>query len=52
MPIRGSPHGARHSRPQVVAIARNGVVAINWNRWSRSSGARRTMRVQVRRAAH
>jgi hypothetical protein len=30
MPIRGSPNGARHPRPQVVAIARN--------RWSRSVG--------------
>jgi hypothetical protein len=24
MPIRGSPNGARHPRPQVVSIARNG----------------------------
>jgi len=24
MPIRGSPDGARHPRPQLVAIARNG----------------------------
>ena len=30
MPIRGSPNGARHPHPQVVAIARNG--------WSRSVG--------------
>ena len=32
MPIRGSPNGARHSCPQVVAIIRNA--------WSRSFGAR------------
>jgi hypothetical protein len=30
MPIRRSPNGARHVRPQLVAIARNG--------WSRSIG--------------
>ena len=30
MPIRGSPNGARHPRPQAVAIDRN--------RWSRSIG--------------
>jgi hypothetical protein len=30
MPIRGSPNGAHHPRPQVVAITRN--------RWSRSIG--------------
>ncbi len=45
MPIRGSPNGARHPRPQVVAIARNrwsrsvgNLVAINWNDWSSSIG--------------
>jgi hypothetical protein len=45
MPIRGSPNGARHPRPQVVAIARNRwsrsvgtLVVINWNDWSRSIG--------------
>jgi hypothetical protein len=30
MPIRGSPDGARHPRPQLVAIARN--------EWSRPVG--------------
>lgn len=46
MPIRGSPNGARHFHPQLVAIARNGgrdpserVVAFNWNEWSRSIGS-------------
>jgi hypothetical protein len=45
MPIRGSPNGARHPYPQVVAIPRSRgrdpseqVVAINWNEWSRSIG--------------
>ena len=45
MPIRGSPNGAHHPRPQVVAIARNGwsrpvgtLVVINWNDWSSSIG--------------
>jgi hypothetical protein len=44
-PIRRSPNGARHRRPQVIAIARNGgrdpserPVVINWNDWSRSIG--------------
>jgi hypothetical protein len=45
MPIRGSPNGAHHPYPQLVAIARNGgrdpserVVVFNWNEWSRSIG--------------
>jgi hypothetical protein len=46
MPIRGSPNGAHHPYPQLVAIARNGgrdpserVVVFNWNEWSRSIGS-------------
>jgi hypothetical protein len=38
MPIRGSPNGAHHPYPQLVAITRNGgrdpserVVVFNWN---------------------
>jgi hypothetical protein len=45
MPIRRSPNGARHPRPQVVAIPRNGgrhpsecLVVFNWNDWSSSIG--------------
>jgi hypothetical protein len=37
MPIRGSPNGARHRCPQVLAIA-GARVAINRNGWSRSIG--------------
>ena len=37
MPIRGSPNGARHPYPQVVAIP-GAVVAISRNGWSRSLG--------------
>ena len=48
MPIRGSPNGARHPRPQAGGD-RPGIggrdqskrmVAINWDSWSRSPGAR------------
>ena len=45
MPIRGSPNGARHPRPQVVRSPGIGgrdpserLVVINWNDWSRSIG--------------
>ena len=44
MPIRGSPDGARHPRPQSRSpgMSRRDpsepVVAINWNEWSRSIG--------------
>ena len=45
MPIRGSPNGARHPRPQVSRSPEIGgrdpserLVVINWNDWSRSIG--------------
>jgi len=38
MPIRGSPNGARHPRPQAGRDRPEWVVAINWNAWSRSIG--------------
>jgi hypothetical protein len=49
MPIRRSPNGVGHTRPQpgrdrserVVPINRNRWVAINRKQWSRSVGARR-----------
>jgi hypothetical protein len=38
MPIRGSPDGARHPRPQVGRDPPEWVVAINRNAWSQSIG--------------
>jgi len=38
MPIRGSPNGARHSRPQAGRDRPESVVAINRNGWSQSIG--------------
>ena len=38
MPIRGSPNGARHSRPQGGRDRPEWVVAINRNAWSQSIG--------------
>jgi hypothetical protein len=38
MPIRGSPNGARHPRPQAGRDRPECVVAINRNAWSRSIG--------------
>ena len=38
MPIRGSPNGARHPRPQAGRDRPEWVVAINRNAWSRSIG--------------
>jgi hypothetical protein len=40
MPIRGSPNGAPHPRPQAGRDRPEQVVAINRNAWSQSSGAR------------
>ena len=40
MPIRGSPNGVRHTRPQAGRDPPERVVAINRNGWSRSPGAR------------
>ena len=36
MPIRGSPNGARHPRPQAGRDRPEWVVAINRNGWSQS----------------
>jgi hypothetical protein len=44
MPIRGSPNGARHPRPQVGARPES-VVAIRRNAWSSSIG----MKVAINR---
>jgi hypothetical protein len=38
MPIRGSPNGARHHRPQPGRDSPEWVVAINRNDWSQSIG--------------
>jgi hypothetical protein len=38
MPIRGSPNGARHTRPQAGRDRPKWVVAINRNGWSQSIG--------------
>ena len=38
MPIRGSPNGARHLRPQAGRDRPEWVVAINRNAWSQSIG--------------
>ena len=38
MPIRRSPNGARHGRPQPGRNRPEWVVAINWNAWSQSIG--------------
>ena len=38
MPIRGSPNGASHTRPQPGRDRSEQVVAINRNRWSQSIG--------------
>ena len=38
MPIRGSPNGARHPRPQAGRDRPEWVVAINRNGWSQSIG--------------
>jgi hypothetical protein len=38
MPIRGSPNGARHPRPQAGRDRPESVVAINRNAWSQSIG--------------
>jgi hypothetical protein len=38
MPIRGSPNGARHPRPQAGRDPPEWVVAINRNAWSQSIG--------------
>jgi hypothetical protein len=38
MPIRGSPNGARHARPQAGRDRPEWVVAINRNAWSQSIG--------------
>ena len=38
MPIRGSPNGARHLRPQAGRDRPEWVVAINRNGWSQSIG--------------
>ena len=38
MPIRRSPNGARHVRPQPGRNRPEWVVAINWNAWSQSVG--------------
>ena len=38
MPIRGSPNGAYHLRPQAGRDRPEWVVAINRNRWSHSIG--------------
>ena len=38
MPIRGSPNGVRHSRPQAGRDRPESVVAINRNGWSQSIG--------------
>ena len=38
MPIRGSPNGAHHPRPQAGRDRPEWVVAINRNRWSQSIG--------------
>ena len=38
MPIRGSPNGARHLRPQAGRDRPESVVAINRNAWSQSIG--------------
>ena len=38
MPIRGSPNGARHPRPQAGRNRPEWVVAINRNAWSQSIG--------------
>ena len=38
MPIRRSPNGARHVRPQPGRNRPEWVVAINWNAWSQSIG--------------
>ena len=38
MPIRGSPNGARHPRPQPGRDRPEWVVAINRNAWSQSIG--------------
>jgi hypothetical protein len=38
MPIRGSPNGARHPRPQAGRDRPEWVVAINRNAWSQSIG--------------
>jgi len=38
MPIRGSPNGARHLRPQAGRNRPEWVVAINRNAWSQSIG--------------
>ena len=41
MPLRGSPNGAGHTRPQPGRDRPEQVVAINRNRWSQSAGMRR-----------
>jgi len=38
MPIRGSPNGANHLRPQAGRDRLEQVVAINRNAWSQSIG--------------
>jgi hypothetical protein len=38
MPIRGSPNGARHPRPQAGRDRPEQAVAINRNAWSQSIG--------------
>ena len=40
MPLRGSPNGATHTRPQPGRDRSEQVVAINRNRWSQSAGMR------------
>ena len=40
MPLRGSPNGAGHTRPQPGRDRSEQVVAINRNRWSQSAGMR------------
>src|ERR1017187_7581599 len=43
MPVRRSPNGARHVRPQPGRNHPERLVAISWNRWSQSPGARRPL---------
>ena len=53
MPIRGSPNGARHPRPQAGRDRPEQVVAINRNAWSQSigtAGRNHPVRARNRRA--
>ena len=55
MPIRGSPNGAHHARPQAGRDRPESVVAINRSGWSRSigiAGRDHPVRATIERSRH